>query len=887
MISQSSPLGYRVFYRFLIFTVIVVAAVLVLGISAPYSYAQSPNLGSIRTDLAVYPEDEVPSLPPAGGIVYDQIFGAQIMRVSDEEDGANLGTHYSYWPSFNANNTRLLVKGDSGQDFIRNFDPVTFTLGVKESIPPSPSGYLQMEGATWSGTDPDVLYASAGTKIYAYNAATHTHSLIVDLTSRLPVGEYLWQQSKSFDDDYFAFTRRSATYGFNGYLVYRRSTASLIVNDEPNLDEVTISKNGRYLLVKTASQGLGIVESKVLDTTTGQLEELIDGAPDYAPGHGDAGVDCYVGYDNWRNQINYRKFATPHTVVTLLEINDWSNGAIHTSMLADDENWAVLGFFGGTTSVPFRNEVIQIATDGSQRVRRLFHHRSVYRDYNDSPRANISRDGRFVAFTSNWGRRSRTDLFVAKIQNVAPQLTPTPTPTASPTPTPIPTPKVSPTPTPMPTPTPNPIPVGSASATFVQLDTTTQGNWKNTYGADGHNTVTESVSYPSYAQVSATGQLSYTWATSTSDSRGLQKVSVNDRLAAAWYQNIFTINVNLTDAGTHRVALYCLDWNNEQRAQRFDVVDASTNALLDSRTLSSFSSGKYVVWDLKGSVKINVTRVAGSNAVVSGLYFGVAMPAPTPTPIPTPTPVLNPVDDAHTFVRQHYMDFLGREPDTGGWDYWTQVITTCAAGDVACVQSRRVNVSAAFFIELEFQATGSFVYRFYKSSLGRQPSYAEFVPDRALVVAGDNLEANKLSFASAWVRRPEFLQHYPSGLSGPQFVDALLQTVQQNSGVDLSSERSALVADWFARFSRARIVRLLADNPAFGQAEYNPSFVLMQYFGYLRRDPDQGGYNFWLNVLNNREPNNHRGMVCAFLTSAEYQLRFSSMITHTDAECGR
>ena len=472
---------------------------------------------------------------------------------------------------------------------------------------------------------------------------------------------------------------------------------------------------------------------------------------------------------------------------------------------------------------------------------------------------------------------------------VSPTPTPVPTPTPNPTPTPVPTPTPNPTPTPAPTPTPNPTPsptpigVASASVTFVEMDATTKGSWKSTYGADGHNTVNESSSYPSYAQVSTTGNGSYTWVPSTTDVRGLQKASSSDRLAAAWYNDNFTIDMNLMDGVIHRLALYCLDWDNSSRSQRFDLVDASTNALLDTRTVSAFQGGKYVIWDLKGHVKINVTRLAGSNAVVSGLYFG----AGAPPPVPAPTPVLNPVDDPQTFVRQQYLDFLGREPDAGGWAYWTEAITSCPVGDTACVRAKRIDVSAAFFIELEFQETGSFVYRFYKSSLGRRPNFAEFSLDRGLVVNGNDLETNKQVFATAWVRRPEFLAAVPLEYARSSIRRRTIADVQQNSGVDLSSQRAALVADWFARGSRSRIVRMVADSPAFTGSEFNASFVLMQYFGYLRRDADPGGYDFWLNVLNNYAPNNHRGMVCAFLSSAEYQRRFSSTITRTDAECGQ
>ena len=250
---------------------------------------------------------------------------------------------------------------------------------------------------------------------------------------------------------------------------------------------------------------------------------------------------------------------------------------------------------------------------------------------------------------------------------------------------------------------------------------------------------------------------------------------------------------------------------------------------------------------------------------------------------PNSLPV-NQLDDPQFFVGQHYRDFLNREPDSGGLSYWSSQIAGCA--DAACINRERISVSAAFFVENEFQRTGSFVYRFYKATYGARPSFQQFTNDRRLVPEGPQLETSKQAFAAAWIARPEFLQKYPQTLDGASFIDALLSNVRQNSGVDLASERAALIADYAANQSRASIVRLVADNPVFQQAEYNQSFVLMQYFGYLRRDPDNGGYQFWLGILNDRVPNNYRAMVCAFLTSTEYQQRFGSVITHTNAECG-
>lgn len=163
--------------------------------------------------------------------------------------------------------------------------------------------------------------------------------------------------------------------------------------------------------------------------------------------------------------------------------------------------------------------------------------------------------------------------------------------------------------------------------------------------------------------------------------------------------------------------------------------------------------------------------------------------------------------------------------------------------------------------------------------------YAEFMTDRPQIVVGPNLESTKQAFLEGWILRAEFTQRYPASLSGTAFIDQLLETVLQHSGVNLIAERDALVNEWNNTGSRARVLRLVIDSASFARAEYNSSFVLMEYFGYLRRDPDPGGYDFWINVLNNRDLHNYRGMVCAFLTSAEYQFRFGTLVTRTDHEC--
>lgn len=250
----------------------------------------------------------------------------------------------------------------------------------------------------------------------------------------------------------------------------------------------------------------------------------------------------------------------------------------------------------------------------------------------------------------------------------------------------------------------------------------------------------------------------------------------------------------------------------------------------------------------------------------------------------------NMIDNAGNFVRQQYRDFLDRDPDQGGLDYWTARITECG-NDQLCIHQRRIDTSAAFFVEAEFQRTGSFVYRLYKGGLARRPAFVEFTNDRAQVIEGPNLEQTKQALTLAFVQRQEFLTKYASQNTATAFVDAVIASIQQNSGVSLTGIRSVMLSEYSTggtdlNLSRARALRVAIDHSLFTTTEYNPSFVLMQYFGYLRRNPDQGGYDFWLNILNNREPNNYRSMVCAFLTSAEYQQRFGTSVTRSNRDCG-
>jgi hypothetical protein len=413
-------------------------------------------------------------------------------------------------------------------------------------------------------------------------------------------------------------------------------------------------------------------------------------------------------------------------------------------------------------------------------------------------------------------------------------------------------------------------------------------------------------------------------------------------------------------------------------------------------------------------------------------------------------PVTNPIDNASFFVRQHYLDFLNREPDGPGLAFWTNEITSCGA-DAACIERKRINVSAAFFLSIEFQNTGYLAYLTHRAAFGSSASgspapilYGNFQRDvqalqRNFVFGAPGadavLEANKVAYYNEFVTRPEFVSKYPSTLTNDQYVDNLLASANLspsdftvnvtnsqevpptnptttggarrpasygtahftiNAGgtamtmtatvrnIDFTGSQTAdtndnianahihagasvapgvngpvvwgfigtpfndnnpndavvtpfgsgvganISAKWDApegngttlgaqidniragrayinfhtsQFSggeirgnfpatqafrdslvaglngmtmtRAQVLRAIAESPALNTRELNAAFVTMEYFGYLRRDPDTSGFNFWLNKLNDFNGSFiNAEMVKAFISSSEYRQRF-------------
>ena len=227
----------------------------------------------------------------------------------------------------------------------------------------------------------------------------------------------------------------------------------------------------------------------------------------------------------------------------------------------------------------------------------------------------------------------------------------------------------------------------------------------------------------------------------------------------------------------------------------------------------------------------------------------------------------NLIDLPGFFVRQHYLDFLNREPDASGFEFWRNQITSCGS-DLQCVEARRIDVSASFFLSIEFQQSGYLVERFNKIVYGdgtgsstfptaHQLSVpwvlrSEFVQDTQRILQGvivlqtgweQALETNKQAYAVEFVQRlrSSAADPFPDTMTPAEFVDKL----NQNAGNVLSPGERQTAINLFGGAanssnvnSRAQAVRMVAEDQDLYNAEFNRAFVLTQYYGYLRRNPN-------------------------------------------------
>jgi hypothetical protein len=251
--------------------------------------------------------------------------------------------------------------------------------------------------------------------------------------------------------------------------------------------------------------------------------------------------------------------------------------------------------------------------------------------------------------------------------------------------------------------------------------------------------------------------------------------------------------------------------------------------------------------------------------------------------------VLNPVDDARFFITQQYTDLTGREPDQVLVEKLNAQLSACS-GRADCLRARRVDVSTNLLVENELHASGLFLFGLYSAGLGRAPRMTEFETDRTAIASqkGD-LEAVRAALTSGFVERPEFKRRFPATMKSIEFVDSIITSLVQSTGVDLSADRTGLIGlleD--GSNGRAAVLNRLASDQRLVDAQYNQALVLFQYFTHFRRNPDEAGYNAWVNTLKSkplRDPDAARSLVCNFLNSAEYQNRFGMVATHSNRDC--
>ena len=280
------------------------------------------------------------------------------------------------------------------------------------------------------------------------------------------------------------------------------------------------------------------------------------------------------------------------------------------------------------------------------------------------------------------------------------------------------------------------------------------------------------------------------------------------------------------------------------------------------------------------------------NKLPSELMYGNTKVKPLRLRPGTNTPIT--IDDTDFFVQQQYVDFLSRFPDQSGFSFWQGEINQCGA-NAQCVEVRRIHVSGAFFLSIEHQATGYHVYKTHKAAFGNLPGAPvpvrreDFMPEARTIANGvivnqqgweKVIEDNKNAYGLAFVGRADFQAAFPGSMTAAQFVDKLYF----NAGVDpTAGERNAAIAAFGSgnASGRAAALRAVVESASLDTAEKNRAFVLMQYFGYLKRNPNDApdanfdGYSFWLSKLNEFGGDFVRAeMVKAFISSTEYRTRF-------------
>lgn len=228
----------------------------------------------------------------------------------------------------------------------------------------------------------------------------------------------------------------------------------------------------------------------------------------------------------------------------------------------------------------------------------------------------------------------------------------------------------------------------------------------------------------------------------------------------------------------------------------------------------------------------------------------------------------NPLDNNQFFIRELYIDFLGRLPEPGATDAWLGILNQCAVAS----DCDRIAVARGFVRSREFHERGYFAYRVYRAGVGRIPHYAEFIPDMGKVsgfLSNTDLEANKGDYVEEFMARAEFRALYDPTTGDPAaYVDKLLQTAGLQNHPSRTGWISLLTNN---TLTRGQVLREFIESDEVKAKYSNEAFIVMNYFGFLRRDPD-AAFTGWIDLFD--QTHDDRMIINGFINSQEYRLRF-------------
>jgi hypothetical protein len=264
----------------------------------------------------------------------------------------------------------------------------------------------------------------------------------------------------------------------------------------------------------------------------------------------------------------------------------------------------------------------------------------------------------------------------------------------------------------------------------------------------------------------------------------------------------------------------------------------------------------------------------------------------------------NPYLSNEFFVRTNYLDFLSRDADQNGFNDWTNVLNTCGSqkGFLGAPPScDRAHVSHGFFGSTEFIDSGFLIYRMYEVGMNRLPRYSEFTPDMASLsgfgISETIRQQNLQDYLQQFTSKAEFTNRFSDALQ-PSQASRLIEKLEQTAGVTLPATATTK-ANQPQQYGRAELIQKRASGEftlgqtlkAFVEQQlvydkyFTRGFVTMEYFAYLRRDPDLNdpnlvGWNDWVDVFTNGRasagiaPRDIHHLIFGFIYSEEYRKRF-------------